>query len=104
MASPFFFRDRAQLAQLALRHRIMSTLFFREMVEAGGLLSYGPSISGMYRTTAEYVDRIARGARPAELPIEQPTKFEFVVNLKTAKAIGVEIPTAILLRADAVIE
>ena len=104
MISPFFFRDRARLADFALRNRIVSTFAFREFVEAGGVLSYGPSITGMFRRAAEYVDRIARGAKPAELPIEQPTKFEFIVNLKTAKAIGADIPTSILLRADEVIE
>jgi putative tryptophan/tyrosine transport system substrate-binding protein len=104
MTSPFFFRDRARIADFALRNRIVSTFAFRDYVEAGGLLSYGPSITGMYRRAAEYVDRIARGAKPADLPIEQPTKFEMVVNLKTAKAIGTEVPTSILLRADEVIE
>ena len=82
----------------------MSMVFFREMVEAGAVMSYGPSVTGMYQRVAEYVDRIARGAKPGDLPIEQPTKFEFVLNLKTAKAIGLDIPTAILLHADEVIE
>ena len=77
---------------------------FREWVDAGGLLCYGPSITALFARVAEFVDRIARGAQPADLPIEQPTKFEMVVNLKTAKTIGVEMPTAILLRADEVIE
>ena len=77
---------------------------FREWVEAGGLLSYGPSITALFVRVAELVDRIARGAKPTDLPIEQPTKFELAVNLKTAKAIGIELPTAILLRADEVIE
>ena len=104
LASPFFFRDRARLADLALRNRIISVFVFREWVEAGGLLSYGPSITGMYRRVADFVDRIAKGAMPADLPIEQPTKFEFVINLKTANAIGVDLPTSLLLRADEVIE
>jgi putative tryptophan/tyrosine transport system substrate-binding protein len=102
--SPFFFRDRARLADFALRHRILSMFVFREWVDAGGLLCYGPSITALFGRVAEYVDRIARGAQPADLPVEQPTKFEMVVNLKTAKAIGIELPTAILLRADEVIE
>jgi putative ABC transport system substrate-binding protein len=77
---------------------------FREWVDAGGLLCYGPSITALFGRVAEFVDRMARGAKPADLPIEQPTRFEMVVNLKTAKAIGIELPTAILLRADEVIE
>ena len=77
---------------------------FREWVDAGGLMCYGPSITALFERAAEFVDRIARGAQPADLPIEQPTKFEMVVNLKTAKAIGIELPMAILLRADEVIE
>jgi putative ABC transport system substrate-binding protein len=104
MTSPFLFRDRARLAEFALRHRAASVFVFREWVDAGGLLSYGPSINGMYRRAAEYVDRIAHGAKPTDLPIERPTKFEFVLNLKTAKEIGLATPTALLLRADEVIE
>jgi putative ABC transport system substrate-binding protein len=102
--SPSFFRDRTRLADFALRHRILSMFVFREWVDAGGLFCYGPSITALFGRVAEFVDRIARGAQPADLPIEQPTKFEMVVNLKTANAIGVELPTAILLRADEVIE
>jgi putative tryptophan/tyrosine transport system substrate-binding protein len=102
--SPFLFRDRALLADLAFRHRIASMFVFREWVDAGGLLSYGPSITALFRRAAEFVDLVARGAKPADLPIEQPTKFELVINLKTAKAIGIDLPTAILLRADEVIE
>ena len=102
--SPAFFRDRARLADFALRRRILSMFVFREWVDAGGLLCYGPSITALFGRVAEFVDRIARGAQPADLPIEQPTKFEMVVNLKTAKTIGIELPTAILLRADEVIE
>jgi putative ABC transport system substrate-binding protein len=102
--SGFFFRDRERIADLALRHRIPSMFVFREWVEAGGLLCYGPSITALFGRVAEFVDRIARGAKPADLPIEQPTKFELVVNLKTARAIGIVPSTAILLRADEVIE
>jgi putative tryptophan/tyrosine transport system substrate-binding protein len=103
-SSPFLFHDRARLAEFALRHRVLSMFVFREWVDAGGLFCYGPSITALFGRVAEFVDRIARGAKPADLPIEQPTKFEMVVNLKTAKAIGIELPTAILLRADEVIE
>jgi len=102
--TPSFFRDRARIAELALRARMPSVFAFREWVDAGGLLSYGPSVTAMFRRTAEYVDRIARGAKPSDLPIEQPTTFEFVLNLKTAKAIGLSTPTSLLLRADQVIE
>lgn len=104
MTSPFLFRDRVRLAEFALRQRTASVFAFREWVDAGGLLSYGPSIIGMHRRAADYVDRIARGAKPSDLPIEQPTTFEFVLNLKTARAIGISTPTALLLRADEVIE
>jgi putative ABC transport system substrate-binding protein len=104
MTSTEFFFDRERLANLALRHRIPSVFAFREWVEVGGLLSYGPNIRAMYRLAADYVDRIARGAKPAELPVEQPIKFEFVINLKTAKALRVMIPPSLLARADEVIE
>jgi putative ABC transport system substrate-binding protein len=104
MNSPTFFNDRVRLAQFALQRRIASMFAWREWVDAGGLISYGPSFTGIVRRAAEYVDRIGQGAKPADLPIEQPTKFELVINLKTAKAIGVEFPTSILLRADEVIE
>jgi putative ABC transport system substrate-binding protein len=98
------FRDRARTAEFALRHRAASVFAFREWVDDGGLLSYGPNVVEMFRRAADYVDRIARGAKPSDLPIEQPTKFEFVLNLRTAKAIGIPTPTALLLRADEVIE
>jgi putative tryptophan/tyrosine transport system substrate-binding protein len=102
--SPVFYRDRVRLADFALRHEIASMFVLREWVEAGGLLSYGVSFAAIFRRAAEYVDKIAKGAKAADLPIEQPTKFELVLNLKTAKAIGITISPAILVRADDVIE
>ena len=102
--SPLFFSDRQRIADFALRHRVASMVAVREFVDAGGLLSFGVSFATIGRRTAAYLDRIAKGAKPADLPIEQPTKFDLVVNLKTAKAIGVEIPQSILLRADEVID
>jgi putative ABC transport system substrate-binding protein len=104
LASPFFFRDRARLADLALHNRILSVFALREWVDAGGLLSYGPSYTGMYRRFADHVDRIGRGAKPGDLPIEQPTKFELVINLRTAKVLGLDIGPSLLARADEVIE
>jgi putative ABC transport system substrate-binding protein len=102
--SSFFFRDRERLAGFALQNRIPSMFALREYAEAGGLLSYGSSITTLYGRVADYVDRITKGAKPSDLPIEQPTKYEMIVNLKTAKAIGVTLPTSILVRADEVIE
>ena len=104
LASPQFFEDRARQADFALRNRMASMFAFREWVDAGGLISYGPSVTGMFSRAADYVDRIAHGAKPAELPIEQPTKYELAINLKTAKALGIDIPPLLLARADEVIE
>jgi putative ABC transport system substrate-binding protein len=102
--SSFFFRDRDHLAELALRHRLPSMSTQREMAEAGGLISYGTSIPGMFRLAADYVDKIFKGTSPADLPVQQPTTFELVVNLNTAKALGLAVPQSILARADEVIE
>ncbi len=104
MVSPYFFLDRVRLGEAVQRHRMVSMFGFREWVDAGGLLSYGTSLNSMFRLAADYVDRIARGAKTADLPIEQPTKFEFVLNQKSAAAIGLTIPDSILARADEVIE
>jgi putative ABC transport system substrate-binding protein len=104
LTSPFFFVDRARQVEFAMRNRLASVFALREWAEAGGLLSYGPSITGMFRRAAEMVDRLARGAKPAELPIEQPTKFELVINLATAKTLGLDIQPTLLARADEVIE
>jgi putative ABC transport system substrate-binding protein len=104
VANPTFFDDRQLLATIAARHRLPMLCEWREMAEAGCLMSYGPNISDLYRRAAAYVDRIARGAKPADLPVEQPTKFELVINLKTAKALGLTIPQSLLARADELIQ
>ncbi len=101
--SPMFFGERRRLAELAVKHRL-PTVTQREYVEAGGLIGYGPDLAERFRRAAVYVDKILKGARPGDLPIEQPTKFELVVNLKTAKALGLTIPQPVLLRADALIQ
>jgi putative ABC transport system substrate-binding protein len=95
---------REPLAQLALRHRLPTMFTFREYVEAGGLMSYGPNLRAMHRRAAYYVDRLLRGAKPADLPVEQPTQFELVINFKTAKALGLTIPQSLLVRADEVLQ
>jgi putative tryptophan/tyrosine transport system substrate-binding protein len=98
------FRGRTQIAQLAMKNRLPTSFAFREYVELGGLVSYGVNFSTMYQRAAEYADRILRGARPVDLPVEQSTKFELVINLKTAKALGLTIPPGVLAIADDVIE
>jgi putative ABC transport system substrate-binding protein len=99
-----FYLNRAQIVGLALQNRLPSVFQNREFVEAGGLLSYAPSTAANYQRAAVFVDKILKGAKPAELPVEQPTKFELVINLKTAKALGLTIPPSLLARADQVIE
>jgi putative ABC transport system substrate-binding protein len=89
---------------LALAARLPTIYSQREQVEAGGLMSYGPNFPDLFRRAADYVDKILRGAKPSDLPVEQPTKFDFVINLTTAKALGLTIPESFLLRADEVIE
>jgi putative ABC transport system substrate-binding protein len=95
---------RALIVELAMRHRLPAVYTFGHMAKEGGLVAYGVNIIDLYRRSASYIDRILKGARPADLPIQAPIKFELVVNLKTAKAMGLKIPEAFLLRADAVIE
>ena len=104
LPDPLFSNQRTQLVQLAAKRRLPAIFSPRDFVEAGGLMSYGPNIPDQYHRAATFVDRILRGHNPADLPVEQPTKFELVVNLTTAKVLGVTIPQSILLRADEVIQ
>jgi len=104
LSSPLFVEHRPEIAALAIAHRLPTMFVFKAYVEAGGLMSYGVEQLAMYRRIGVYVAKILNGTKPADLPIEQPTRFELVVNLKTAKAIGIELPTSVLLRADEVIE
>ncbi len=104
LSAPLYFAERRQLADLALKHRLPAMFGPREYAEAGGLMSYGANLRDMFRRAAAYVDKILKGAKPADLPVEQPTKFELVINLKTAKALGLTIPQSVLIRADEVIQ
>jgi ABC-type uncharacterized transport system substrate-binding protein len=98
------FAHRAQILELAAKQKLATMHPQRQWVEDGGFISYGPNFSDLSRRAAIYVDKILKGAKPAELPVEQPTKFELVINLKTAKALGLTIPQSVVLRADQVIE
>jgi putative ABC transport system substrate-binding protein len=104
IADPMLYAERRRVGDLALKHGLPSISGVVDYVEAGGLVSYGPSYANLFRRTAVYVDKILKGAKPGDLPIEQPTHVSLVVNLKTAKALGVTIPRPILLRAERVIE
>jgi ABC-type uncharacterized transport system substrate-binding protein len=104
VASPALFTGRTRIADLALKHRLPTVVGGREYAEAGGLLSYAVRYPDLFRRAASYVDKILKGARPADLPVEQPTIFELVINMKTAKALRLKVPQSILLRADQVLE
>jgi putative ABC transport system substrate-binding protein len=104
LADPVLGFERARIVDFATQKQIPGIYFWREFAEIGGLMSYGTNLSAMYRRAATYVDKILKGAKPGDLPIEQPTTFEFVINLNTAKALGLTIPQPLLLRADVVIQ
>jgi putative ABC transport system substrate-binding protein len=104
VADPLITSNRLRINILALGARLPTMHSFREHVEAGGLMSYGPNFPDLFRRAADFVDKILRGMKPGDIPVEQPTKFDFVINLTTAKALGLEIPPTLLARADEVIE
>jgi ABC-type uncharacterized transport system substrate-binding protein len=104
LSSPVLFAQRTEVVELAAKNRLPAIYFALEFAEDGGLMSYGPSITDLFRRAATYVDKILKGAKPAELPVEQPTKFELIMNLKAAKKIGLTIPPNVLARADKVIK
>ena len=104
LSTPLFLGEARRLAELAVKHKLPTMFGPKEHVEVGGLLSYGPDRADLYRRAATYVDRILRGAKPTDLPVEQATKFELVINLKTARALGVTIPQSVLARADQIID
>jgi putative ABC transport system substrate-binding protein len=101
---PLLTTHRVRINTLAIAERLPTMYPFREYVQAGGLMSYGPNLPDLFRRAGEHVDKILRGARPADIPVEQPVKYDLIVNLTTAKALGLKIPEAFLLRANEVIE
>jgi putative ABC transport system substrate-binding protein len=103
-AGPPLFGLRARITELALKHRLPALYYLPSLAHVGGLMSYAPSYSDLFRRAATYVDKILKGAKPADLPVEQSTTFELVINLKTAKALGLTIPPSVLGRADEVIQ
>ena len=103
-ATTYFMRDRRRIIDLAARHRLPAIYEWREQVEDGGLMAYGSIAEDVHRDAAVYVDKILKGAKPADLPVEQPTKFDLVINLKTVNQLGVTIPQRVLLKADRVIK
>ena len=104
LSDPFTTSQRARIVEFAAEHRLPAIYESSDFVDVGGLMSFGPNISDLYRRAAAYVDKILKGAKPGDLPIEQPTKFELVLNMKAAKALGISFPASILLRADKLIE
>jgi putative ABC transport system substrate-binding protein len=104
LGSVMFLNERRRLVDLAAKNRLPAVYAQREFVDAGGLMAYGPNVADLFRRAATYVDKILKGAKPGDLPVEQPTKFDLVVNLRTAKALGLTIPPSLLLRADEAIQ
>jgi putative ABC transport system substrate-binding protein len=104
LASPVFNTYRQRLVDLAAENRLVAVYEHRDFPEAGGLMAYGPNLRDMNRRAAKYIDRVLKGAKPADLPVEQPTVFELVINMKTARTLGLTIPPSVLARADRIIE
>ena len=102
--TPVFDMERQRIVDLAAKNRLPTVYTIRSYVDGGGLMSYGPNVADLNRRAASYVDKILKGAKPADLPVEQPTKFELFINLKTAKVLGVTVPNTLLAQADDVIE